>query len=224
MVGECAGAARPLRRVVGGRRGRSAGRVLRGAAARPQRRGAARAQRCRRHRLHLLHLGHHGAAEDRHLRPRRLLAERPRHAGIPRPHRGRPHAGIPLVRLELGAGAEPAAVPAEGPHDAHRQAVLAQPLLRMGAASTASRSRPACRPCSTCCSTSRSAIPPRTSRRLRLMSCSTAPLTAQQWVQFEEMYGVTLLQMYGMSETGWICGNRTTRRWARSACRRCTRS
>lgn len=44
---------------------------------------------------------------------------------------------------------------------------------------------------------------------LRLMSCSTAPLTAQQWVQFEEMYGVTLLQMYGMSETGWICGNRT---------------
>jgi len=43
---------------------------------------------------------------------------------------------------------------------------------------------------------------------LRLMSCSTAPLTAQQWVQFEEMYGVTLLQMYGMSETGWICGNR----------------
>jgi acyl-coenzyme A synthetase/AMP-(fatty) acid ligase len=43
---------------------------------------------------------------------------------------------------------------------------------------------------------------------LRLMSCSTAPLTAQQWKQFEEMYGVTLLQMYGMSETGWICGNR----------------
>jgi long-chain acyl-CoA synthetase len=43
---------------------------------------------------------------------------------------------------------------------------------------------------------------------LRLMSCSTAPLTAQQWTQFEEMYGVTLLQMYGMSETGWICGNR----------------
>ena len=43
---------------------------------------------------------------------------------------------------------------------------------------------------------------------LRLMSCSTAPLTAQQWVQFEEMYGVTLLQIYGMSETGWICGNR----------------
>ncbi len=44
---------------------------------------------------------------------------------------------------------------------------------------------------------------------LRLMSCSTAPLTAQQWLQFEEMYGVKLLQMYGMSEAGWVCGNRT---------------
>jgi long-chain acyl-CoA synthetase/malonyl-CoA/methylmalonyl-CoA synthetase len=43
---------------------------------------------------------------------------------------------------------------------------------------------------------------------LRLMSCSTAPLTAQQWTQFEEMYGVKLLQLYGMSETGWVCGNR----------------
>jgi acyl-coenzyme A synthetase/AMP-(fatty) acid ligase len=43
---------------------------------------------------------------------------------------------------------------------------------------------------------------------LRLMSCSTAPLTAQQWAQFEEMYGVKLLQLYGMSETGWVCGNR----------------
>ena len=44
---------------------------------------------------------------------------------------------------------------------------------------------------------------------LRLMSCSTAPLTAQQWLQFEKMYGVKLLQMYGMSEAGWVCGNRT---------------
>ena len=43
---------------------------------------------------------------------------------------------------------------------------------------------------------------------LRLMSCSSAPLTAQQWKQFEDMYGVTLLAWYGMSETGWICGNR----------------
>jgi acyl-coenzyme A synthetase/AMP-(fatty) acid ligase len=44
---------------------------------------------------------------------------------------------------------------------------------------------------------------------LRLMSCSTAPLTAEQWLQFEAMYGVKLLQMYGMSEAGWVCGNRT---------------
>ena len=43
---------------------------------------------------------------------------------------------------------------------------------------------------------------------LRLMTCSTAPLTLEQWLQFEEMYGVKLLQMYGMSEAGWLCGNR----------------
>jgi acyl-coenzyme A synthetase/AMP-(fatty) acid ligase len=43
---------------------------------------------------------------------------------------------------------------------------------------------------------------------LRLMSCSTAPLTQEQWKQFEEMYGVRLLQFYGMSEAGWVCGNR----------------
>ena len=43
---------------------------------------------------------------------------------------------------------------------------------------------------------------------LRLMSCSTAPLTAEQWARFEEMYGVKLVQMYGMSEAGWMCGNR----------------
>src|SRR5262245_57524213 len=47
---------------------------------------------------------------------------------------------------------------------------------------------------------------------LRLMTCSTAPLTAEQWVKFEAMYGVTLLQLYGMSEAGWICGNRYYRR------------
>jgi long-chain acyl-CoA synthetase len=43
---------------------------------------------------------------------------------------------------------------------------------------------------------------------LRLMNCSTAPLTREQWIRFEEMYGVKLLQMYGMSEAGWICCNR----------------
>ena len=43
---------------------------------------------------------------------------------------------------------------------------------------------------------------------LRLMTCSTAPLTTSQWKRFEEMYGITLLQAYGMSEAGWICCNR----------------
>jgi len=47
---------------------------------------------------------------------------------------------------------------------------------------------------------------------LRLMTCSTAPLSPEQWRKFEDMYGVTLLQLYGMSEAGWICGNRHDRR------------
>ena len=44
---------------------------------------------------------------------------------------GGPDAGISLVRLELGAGAEPDAVPRNRPHAAYRQAVLAQPFLRL---------------------------------------------------------------------------------------------
>ena len=47
---------------------------------------------------------------------------------------------------------------------------------------------------------------------LRLMTCSTAALSPEQWSKFEEMYGLTLLQLYGMSEAGWICGNRHDRR------------
>ncbi len=47
---------------------------------------------------------------------------------------------------------------------------------------------------------------------LRMMTCSTAPLSPDQWRKFEQMYGVTLLQLYGMSEAGWICGNRHYRR------------
>jgi len=47
---------------------------------------------------------------------------------------------------------------------------------------------------------------------LRLMTCSTAPLSPEQWQNFESMYGVTLLQLYGMSEAGWVCGNRHNRR------------
>ncbi len=47
---------------------------------------------------------------------------------------------------------------------------------------------------------------------LERMTCSTAPLSPDQWTKFESMYGVTLLQLYGMSEAGWICGNRHYRR------------
>jgi long-chain acyl-CoA synthetase len=54
-----------------------------------------------------------------------------------------------------------------------------------------------------------SAIPVPT---LRLMSCSSAPLSPEQWERFERMYGIVLLQMYGMSEAGWICGNRHYKR------------
>jgi acyl-CoA synthetase (AMP-forming)/AMP-acid ligase II len=42
---------------------------------------------------------------------------------------------------------------------------------------------------------------------LRRMSCSSAPLSPEQWERFEKMYGIALLQLYGMSEAGWICGN-----------------
>jgi acyl-CoA synthetase (AMP-forming)/AMP-acid ligase II len=47
---------------------------------------------------------------------------------------------------------------------------------------------------------------------LQRMTCSTAPLSPDQWAKFETMYGVTLLQLYGMSEAGWICGNRHYKR------------
>ena len=33
---------------------------------------------------------------------------------------------------------------------------------------------------------------------LRLMTCSTAPLSPEQWERFESTYGLTLLQLYGM--------------------------
>ncbi len=47
---------------------------------------------------------------------------------------------------------------------------------------------------------------------LRLMTCSTAPLSEQQWLSFEERYKLQLIQMYGMSEANWICANRATSR------------
>ena len=54
--------------------------------------------------------------------------------------------------------------------------------------------------------------PPPNIPSLRLMSSSSAPLSPEQWERFERMYGVTLLQLYGMSEAGWICGNRHYKR------------
>ncbi len=46
---------------------------------------------------------------------------------------------------------------------------------------------------------------------LRFMTCSTAPLSPERWRQFEETYGITLLQGYGSSEAGWVCANRPSR-------------
>ncbi|HVE06483.1 MAG TPA: class I adenylate-forming enzyme family protein [Paraburkholderia sp.] len=47
---------------------------------------------------------------------------------------------------------------------------------------------------------------------LRLMTCSTAPLSPVQWKRFEQRYGVRVLNLYGSSEAGWMCGSRVQRR------------
>jgi acyl-coenzyme A synthetase/AMP-(fatty) acid ligase len=47
---------------------------------------------------------------------------------------------------------------------------------------------------------------------LRLMTSSSAPLAPDQWRAFEARYGIRLLQLYGASEGGWLCGNRHDRR------------
>lgn len=43
---------------------------------------------------------------------------------------------------------------------------------------------------------------------LRLMTSSSAPLAPDQWRAFEDHYKIKLLQFYGASEGGWLCGNR----------------
>jgi acyl-coenzyme A synthetase/AMP-(fatty) acid ligase len=43
---------------------------------------------------------------------------------------------------------------------------------------------------------------------LRVMTASSAPLAPDRWRQFEAHYGIRLLQFYGASEGGWLCGNR----------------
>ena len=45
-------------------------------------------------------------------------------------------------------------------------------------------------------------------KTLRLMTASSAPLAPERWRQFEAHYGIQLLQFYGASEGGWLCGNR----------------
>jgi acyl-CoA synthetase (AMP-forming)/AMP-acid ligase II len=45
-------------------------------------------------------------------------------------------------------------------------------------------------------------------RTLRFMSCSTSPLLGDQHREFEERYGISLIQHYGMSEGGTVAGNR----------------
>ncbi len=47
---------------------------------------------------------------------------------------------------------------------------------------------------------------------LRVMTCSTAPLSPLQWARFEQQYGVHVLNLYGSSEAGWMCGNRMQHR------------
>jgi acyl-coenzyme A synthetase/AMP-(fatty) acid ligase len=47
---------------------------------------------------------------------------------------------------------------------------------------------------------------------LRLMTSSSAPLSPVQHERFEARYGITVLNLYGSSEAGWLCGNRLQRR------------
>jgi acyl-CoA synthetase (AMP-forming)/AMP-acid ligase II len=42
---------------------------------------------------------------------------------------------------------------------------------------------------------------------MRFMTCSTAPLMVEQHKRFEETYGISLVQLYGMSEAGTIACN-----------------
>jgi len=43
---------------------------------------------------------------------------------------------------------------------------------------------------------------------LRFMTSSTAPLSVERHREFEAAYGIEILQYMGMSEAGWIAGNR----------------
>jgi acyl-CoA synthetase (AMP-forming)/AMP-acid ligase II len=43
---------------------------------------------------------------------------------------------------------------------------------------------------------------------VRFLSCSTAPLSPDRHLLFEQTYGIPLVQLYGMSEGGVVCANR----------------
>ncbi|WP_080485733.1 MULTISPECIES: class I adenylate-forming enzyme family protein [Burkholderia cepacia complex] len=47
---------------------------------------------------------------------------------------------------------------------------------------------------------------------LRLMTCSSAPLSRSTWLRFEQETAIAVLNMYGSTEAGWICGNRLCNR------------
>ncbi|MEM5389978.1 class I adenylate-forming enzyme family protein [Paraburkholderia phymatum] len=55
-------------------------------------------------------------------------------------------------------------------------------------------------------------VPAGTFASLRAMTCSTAPLSPVQWRRFEQLYGIRIVNLYGSSEAGWMCGNRLNRR------------
>ncbi len=42
---------------------------------------------------------------------------------------------------------------------------------------------------------------------LRFITSSSAPLMVEDWRRFEDLYGITICQGYGSSETGWIAGS-----------------
>ena len=51
-------------------------------------------------------------------------------------------------------------------------------------------------------------VDPEETRTLRVMTASSAPLAPDRWRKFEARYEIRLLQFYGASEGGWLCGNR----------------
>lgn len=42
---------------------------------------------------------------------------------------------------------------------------------------------------------------------LRFMTSSSAPLSVENQMQFERLYGIPVVQMMGMTEAGWVAGN-----------------